>query len=601
MSIAALTRVALIGQVAHRDALLEQLQAWGRMHLDLQPSDGRDAAADRLQTRRALAFLLASPVRRHPVDPDTPCDAQAITESVLRIEARLKEVDEARRHLQRRMQVLAPWGEHKLDPALLSHGMRLWFYVLPHWKLDRMPAGLTAWHIVARDQRDCWIAVVHPDEPGDMPAPRVHTGSLSWQALQARAQALAEEHDDLMAERVRLTRWCGALAGQISRLEDESNRRQVAEQAYADDGLFIVTGWVPAGAWDSLARLAARQGCALSAAPAAPGDAPPTLLENAGVLRAGQSLLTVFLVPRSDTWDPSGWVLLAFCLFFGMVMADAGYALIMALGLLLWRPGHAPGGEDRVAGAMRRMAWILVGSTAAWGLMTGTWFGTSARAWPLFGPFAWLDPNDVQLMMRLSLGIGILHLAAACGLQAWQRCGWPRVAALGWLLFLLAAGAYGLALVSVWPVWAGRVATWSMAAGLLAALAGALAQAPDWAGRLAAVLGTAMRLPAALGDSLSYLRLFALGYAGASLAGAFNDLAQQTAQGVPGFGVLLAGLLLLLGHGLNLVLGVAGGFVHGLRLNFIEFLNWSGIDEGRPFIPFQRKETPPWTAQSPIL
>ena len=92
------------------------------------------------------------------------------------------------------------------------------------------------------------------------------------------------------------------------------------------------------------------------------------------------------------------------------------------------------------------------------------------------------------------------------------------------------------------------------------------------------------------GDVLSYLRLFALGLASASLALTFNDLARQVAAEVPGLGLLFAILILLVGHVLNLLLSVMSGVVHGLRLNFIEFYNWALLGEGYPFRPFRKKE-----------
>jgi V/A-type H+-transporting ATPase subunit I len=92
------------------------------------------------------------------------------------------------------------------------------------------------------------------------------------------------------------------------------------------------------------------------------------------------------------------------------------------------------------------------------------------------------------------------------------------------------------------------------------------------------------------GDVLSYLRLFALGLASASLALTFNDLARQVHQEVEGLGLLFAILILLAGHLLNLALGVMSGVVHGLRLNFIEFYNWALTGEGYPFRPFRKKE-----------
>jgi V/A-type H+-transporting ATPase subunit I len=92
------------------------------------------------------------------------------------------------------------------------------------------------------------------------------------------------------------------------------------------------------------------------------------------------------------------------------------------------------------------------------------------------------------------------------------------------------------------------------------------------------------------GDVLSYLRLFALGLASASLALTFNDLARQAGQ-VQGMGLLFAILILLVGHLLNLLLALMSGVVHGLRLNYIEFYNWALSGEGYAFQPFKKKES----------
>ncbi|MCR4415663.1 MAG: ATPase V, partial [Thermoguttaceae bacterium] len=102
------------------------------------------------------------------------------------------------------------------------------------------------------------------------------------------------------------------------------------------------------------------------------------------------------------------------------------------------------------------------------------------------------------------------------------------------------------------------------------------------------------RISGAFGDVLSYLRLFALGLASASLALAFNDMAAGIRSSMPGIGLLLALVVLLFGHALNLLLGISSGVIHGLRLNVIEFFNWGLKDEGRLFAPFRRKEDSLW-------
>jgi V/A-type H+-transporting ATPase subunit I len=102
------------------------------------------------------------------------------------------------------------------------------------------------------------------------------------------------------------------------------------------------------------------------------------------------------------------------------------------------------------------------------------------------------------------------------------------------------------------------------------------------------------RITGMFGDVLSYLRLFALGLASASLAAVFNDLAKQIYHSLPGFKLLFALLIILIGHGINFILSMMGGFIHGLRLNFIEFFNWGLPEEGTPFKAFSKKEMSKW-------
>ena len=107
---------------------------------------------------------------------------------------------------------------------------------------------------------------------------------------------------------------------------------------------------------------------------------------------------------------------------------------------------------------------------------------------------------------------------------------------------------------------------------------------------VSAVLG----LTKAFGDVLSYMRLFALGLAGASLAATFNSLAVAARDSVSVGGFLLFFLIILFGHGLNLVLAIMSGVIHGLRLNLMEFYNWGIQGEGYPFKAFAKRGGSKW-------
>jgi V/A-type H+-transporting ATPase subunit I len=197
--------------------------------------------------------------------------------------------------------------------------------------------------------------------------------------------------------------------------------------------------------------------------------------------------------------------------------------------------------------------------------------------------------------MKLSVGIGVLHLVLAHLEQAWLKR--DRVAAwahAGWIAAMLGGFALWLGGEEGSPRWLGETGLWVVGLGLLAVFAFASEQAVrDLRGALLRLLDGVRALTGVtrvFGDVLSYLRLFALGLASASLALTFNDLARQAGQ-VQGMGLLFAILILLAGHLLNLLLAVMSGVVHGLRLNYIEFYNWALSGEGYAFQPFKKKET----------
>jgi V/A-type H+-transporting ATPase subunit I len=302
---------------------------------------------------------------------------------------------------------------------------------------------------------------------------------------------------------------------------------------------------------------------------------------------------------------------LSFTVFFAMIVADAAYGFVFGLGLWLFWGRLSRSETNR---RVRNLLLAMVLATIAYGVATGSYFGVTppglARLQIRVEGKPLLTHKDA--MMMLSLGIGVLHLVLANLITAWQqRRRAQALSAGGWAIGLIGGYVWGLFSqptnkASIWlaEVW-GRdpqlfQPAFKMAgqAGLFAGLAlvllfssarPLLSRRPaDWGGRLLDGLLGLTNVTKAFGDVLSYLRLFALGFASAQLAVTFNEMAAGM-WAVPGVGMLLALLVLLLGHTVNMVLGVMGGVVHGLRLNCIEFFNWSLTEEGHPFQAFSKK------------
>jgi V/A-type H+-transporting ATPase subunit I len=240
--------------------------------------------------------------------------------------------------------------------------------------------------------------------------------------------------------------------------------------------------------------------------------------------------------------------------------------------------------------SLRRTRKLLTSITfacVAYGVLVGSYFGAAPSSSSWLGRLHWLDINDFNSMMRLSIGVGVVHLIIANAVTAWERrTQWTALAPVGWILTLAGGfaaylGAFDQGLVS---------GVTGLALVLLFSSTRRIHKLTDVLRRFVDGVLAVTNVSQAFGDILSYLRLFALGLASASLAVTFNQLGADIMGQERGIALLLGLLVLTLGHGLNFILGLVSGVVHGLRLNVIELYNWSVFGEGKPFEAFEKRE-----------
>jgi V/A-type H+/Na+-transporting ATPase subunit I len=473
-------------------------------------------------------------------------------------------------------------------------GRKLWFYIVPQRQMAQLASLELPWQVVHRDNRRAWVVVIHPQEPprDALPVPRTMAGALSLSEVRRRLEAAELELEDIQAEHYALTRWIHLISTHLARAEDAAQLRHAQAQTRDEATLFLVQGWAPEDALPSVQTLAEEQGLALVLEPVEPGDAPPTLLDNPGPIAAGQDLVAFYQMPAYDSWDPSRVLFFSFAAFFAMILSDAGYAALLGLVLVAyWRKI----GSSALGGRLRILAAALVGTSLAWGVVVGSYFGFTPAPESIPGRLHLLDINNFETMMRLSVGIGVVHLILANLEMAGARRG--RAAgrvALGWIAVMSGGFALWIGSEAGAPHWLILSAQILMGLGFATVLLLGSDRRVDGVKTLALRgfdgLSNLVRVTQVFGDVLSYLRLFALGLASASMAITFNGLARDVAAELPGLGLLLAILILLAGHALNLLLALMSGVVHGLRLNFIEFYNWALAGEGYPFKPFKRTE-----------
>jgi len=588
MSIVQLDKVTFVGMTEDRERLLRDLQELGCLHIEpfAMESENQNTLGPSAGTREALQFLRDYPQRRRQIKDTKRFDAIEVEAKVLDVRQRLQTLSDERDFLIKRIQDMRPWGDFEFSPLPDMGGLRLWFYVIPHRDMALIRDLPLPHEIVKKDNRYCYVVVVSENEPEGMPVNRTHIGSRPRHELEARLEEVEVAIEDVQAERAYLTRWYSLLRENIATLEDKAALDAAQNRTYTRTGMFALRGWAPHIRLAELQDYARRHGVHIDAQEVQPDDSPPTYLDNPPWLAAGENLVNFYMTPGYKTWDPSQIVFFSFALFFAMILADAGYALLLGIALwFFWRKMGASSGGRR----FRPLCLVIVIFSLLYGMLIGSYFGVAPPKDSLLASLHVLDMSNTNLMMAISVFIGCIHVILGAALDAarhknivegLESVGWACIVA-GGLAFLLSMAFAPGVLKPLSVILAGVGA-------LLVLLFAAPFEKP--LSRLTKGLLGLTKLSGAFGDVLSYLRLFALGLASGSLAAEFNNMGAGINDAMPGVGVFFAFLLLFLGHAVNLLLGLASAVIHGLRLNVIEFFNWGLKEEGSLFKPFRRTE-----------
>ncbi len=597
MTIVALKKMRLLGRSEDRHEVLAALQQLGMAHLvTIEADDGNHAEAGESarSLREALAWLLGSPRQRHHYLPRKNFDLAEIVRSSLSNKQSRREARDRRELLKKRIKSLQSWGDYRLPAPEHLGGYGLWLYQVPLARWSLIESLDLPWVKLKQDLRFHYVVIISKQQPQreQLPLVPAAAGLHSLSDLLDELDAVEVELEELTAERYKLSHWIPTLAQSIASIEDQADLKAAEYQCHDLDQLFLLEAWVPARDESALKSLAKQMQVAVLLRDPSPSEQPPTLLENPAAVAAGSDVVGFFQVPGYRTWDPSALMFVSFSLFFAMILADAGYALICAALVFLFRRRIL---ETATGRRLMRLVISMVTAALIFGVAAGSYFGLSPAPDSFLGRLKVFDINDFSSMMQLSICVGVFHLVIAHTMVAWtHRYSLRMLSSIGWIMALLGSLATWMAHIGTLPElfqqWLGP--SLIIAGLVLVFLFHSDRPVHSWRelfGRGVSGLLALYGVSRAFGDVLSYMRLFALGLSSASLAITFNQLAHQVYERVDGGGLVLAFLILVLGHGLNFVLAIMGGVIHGLRLNLLEFNNWAIEGEGHPFLPFKKR------------
>lgn len=384
-------------------------------------------------------------------------------------------------------------------------------------------------------------------------------------------------------------RQLGGARADLQRAVDRSAvdvRREEGASRLLDSGsAFYLEGWVPQDGWQPLEQALGDYPCAFELTDPTPEDYEkvPVKLKNNWFTKPLNMVTEMYVYPAYDGLDPNPLMAPFFILFFGLMMADMAYGLLMLLGgWFLLKKLHAKGTMGHMGGLL-----VLCGvSTFIFGALTGGFLGdfipqlaklidpeSNVQLPYLFTPL-----TDTLAILVGSLVLGVIQIITGMAISVVYKCRngdwvdalWNEIT---WWIVL--AGA-ALAILGIGNV-AGYPAV--LLVGLVMLVYGSTRNAKGF-GKVTALIGAVYNgVSGYFSDILSYARLMALMLAGAVIAQVFNTLGSVTGN-VIGFVVIS-----LIGNALNLALNLLGCYVHDLRLQCLEFFGRFYKEGGRQFRP----------------
>jgi V/A-type H+-transporting ATPase subunit I len=566
---------------------------------------------------------------------------QPLVEQILQLEDQRLQAEDRLRSLEveaARVAPLGPFSEQDVRWIETLSGRRLRVFFAPSMsKKTKDFAALGLVFLCSAYDLDYFVGLLHQEA---IPPPFVEMEQVrSITHVEREIEEEKSHQAHLIRQMEKMAAYLEVIAEEGVRLmELRDLKRAVASVAPLIDGqLFSAFAWLPKTQVARIHQLCRRHHLVMKQVAIDPEDRVPTALENKGVNRIGQDLVQLYDTPSQSDFDPSAWVLWAFAVFFAMIINDAGYGLLFLLGALFvrWRKGKIRGSARRTT----KLVAILGAFSMVWGFGVHSFFGlnfapTSAvvessplqwlvekkaqyhfekkdevyREWSRVTPqiaqakngremlllatqtrdgipqYKMLETFNGNLLLEIALLVGAIHLTL--GMLRHLRANW---AGFGWILCIWGGFLYAPKMLKATSLFqfalgvpstiAEQYGLQTCAIGLGTACLLALFQR-RWAG-----LEEITKVVTVLSDLLSYLRLYALGLAGAIVASTANELGAKV-------GLFIGTIIILIGHGVNILLGVMSGVIHGLRLNFLEWYHTCFEGGGRPFRPLRLLRNP---------
>lgn len=507
---------------------------------------------------------------------------------------RQEQIDQHILSLRKDGTLYEPWGRLPEDRlrGLENAGWDLRFFTVPDRKfLPEWEEKYNAFIVNEEKGQKYFVTVTPKDEKERPDADPFVFPKLTEEEIQQKIKELgAEKEANLHYLDEIALKAMERLNDYRDHLYEDTDELKIddASQPLLEDKIVAVEGWVPAGIKEDTDRWLSDKGVYYEFEKPAEKDNPPILLKNNRFARLFEFIGELYSLPNYREIDLTPFFAPFFVLFFGFCLGDAGYGLLLLIAISIYKIWAKP----KIKPLLSLAQW-LGAATVIMGIVSGTFFGIQL----LEVQVPWVVKMrsmmlDSQQLFNLALIIGGVQIIFGMFLKVanlWKQYGLPAAfSTIGWLILILGEGTCYLLSTKGYDV---KIAMYVVGgiAGLFIFILN------DVKRNVFINIGAGLwdsynTVTGLLGDTLSYIRLFALGISSAVLGLVFNDLAVNMSGDIPVLKQLVMIIILVFGHSVNLFMAGLGSFVHPMRLTFVEFYKNAGFEGGgKKYQPFKKR------------
>ncbi|MDR2447099.1 MAG: V-type ATP synthase subunit I [Treponema sp.] len=619
---------------AAREASLEKLRELGVLHLERKTISSENLS--KLIDRRNKAEIALGVLGGYKIDKKAAGSATTTPAVKEHVSAHVIELIDQRKSLQEQLILngkeisrIEKWGD--FNPADLKELSAAGVDIIPYELFDKAYAALTdenRFIVLGKGKNSVYGVAVGAEIEGEQP---FVLPECSFSELNDKARDIKTRLQDIEVQLGKLAYKKGNIKAELALLKEqiefETARAGVEDMGTGEVAVSCISGYAPEETAGVLKRVAAENGWALLIDDPKEEDNPPTLVRNNAFVRLIHPLFSFLgTVPGYREYDISFSYLMFFCLFFAMIFGDAAYGLLL-LGAALFAGSVFKKKSGKFPDVFKLFV-LLSCCTVVWGALNGAWFAINYRYLPGFlkalvipqfnsdvalHPFPGVLKTLFQLPDKQPANTAYWNVQFLCFTTAIIQLVWAHiknikkllpslvaVAQLGWLAMMI--GLYFLVLSMLLKIALPGFAVYLIGGGLFTYFIFANQTGGNFGFNIgksfANFLPTFLNSVSSFGDIISYIRLFAVGIAGSSIAQSANSMALggglNGSVGIVVLKLFAACLILAFGHSLNIVMTALSVIVHGVRLNLLEYagshlgMEWSGYS----YAPFalQQKE-----------